>query len=580
MPTRGGGGDGGGGGSGELRISNAAAAADAGRYDCEARNPYGVTRKRVLVAVVAAPPPGFRGRYRARPGGILEIPGLRATGRVADVLWRKDGLVVDPEGEENLVLTKTGSLRLTNVTAASRGVYSLTLTSDTGRVKTYNAVVELKTFAHTKEEAKVVSGGDLELRCDLVDSGGSSGVAARTIWRREEKLLEEDKEKIELREGGNLLVVKDVQPGVDDGTYSCSVTAATAADERSDLGRREVVEFDVTVEEADAIVVDERCREAADQSARITSVHLAGNDSVSIRWSVVGDDGDDSECFQRAVLALWTNATESVFQEKTLELSSSSTTPEEVSGLQPGVAYYSQVNLVSALGLYVYGETRSFSLDGLERETAEGQVGGGGDGEDEGGSLTSARTALAAALGTLAAVIALVAAAFVWRRRRRRRRRNDMDRFGGGGGILSSCTCCQATSSSPYSKGGIGGSSSSRRRRKGRIVGAPLDVYEGNVLQVAPLSPDDFMRNLAPQWPEPEPGAPAPPSATATGSTSVSAHAQTPAEVMEVMVVGAREEREESPSSPPQPQPTQPTQPTETDAFLQTPNGGLAVPSR
>ncbi len=72
------------------------------------------------------------------------------------------------------------------------------------------------------------------------------------------------------------------------------------------------------------------------------------------------------------------------------------------------------------------------------------------------------------------------------------------------------------------------------------MVGAPLsggDIYEGNVLQVAPVSPGDFMRNLAPQWPEPEPGAAAAAEASA----------------------------EADPPPPPLPPPT------ETDAFLRPP---------
>ncbi len=99
-------------GRGELRVTSAVAAADSGRYDCVARNPYGETRRRVRLRVVRGPSPRpFRKRYLGRPGEAVEVPGLKAgegTG-VVSAVWKKDG-----EGIEfgaGVVMTETGGIR-------------------------------------------------------------------------------------------------------------------------------------------------------------------------------------------------------------------------------------------------------------------------------------------------------------------------------------------------------------------------------------------------------------------------------------------------------------------------------------
>ncbi len=426
----------------------------------------------------------------------------------------------------------------------------MTLTSNTGDSKTYRSVVELKTRTAKKEEeeklvVRVAKGEEANLTCAATDDHEA---ALKRVWKKEGRTVEADGAKVKLEEEGKVMTVAHVEPE-DAGSYACVV-----------LTEKGMTEFTIRleVEQKAVLEVDERCRGAASSVPKITSLlrlpssteQKDGDDNdttsvvVRVGWTVQQGQEELSSlldlCYEGAVLALWTNETESDFQEKTLELSPERRETTDVAGLQSGVGYYVQVNLASPLGLYVYGETRSFVVNNLE-EAAEDDLE-----SEESGSLTSAETALAASLGSLAAILVLASAAFLYCKRRREASRwpTGADR----GGILSSCDCClSASTSSSYPKRSGGGSG--RKRRKGRIVGSPLDVYDGDVLQAAPISPGDFMRNLAPQWPEPEPGAAA----------------------VEVMVEGGEEEEE-----------MRPPHPTERDAFLQLPNGGgsLSVPSR
>ncbi len=209
---------------------------------------------------------------------------------------------------------------------SSVGVYSLSLTSDSGRQRTYSASVELRpeVFVTASRRASAAQGTELRLRCDTLP-----GVSAKKrLWRKDGAILVGDERVRVVGPGREELAVFGVKPG-DAGTYSCAAV--------TDFGQ-DIVEFFVSVvdkEESNSTGNEsvshqsrEECRSASQRRARITSVSLVGNDSALVQWEVPelpeeDDNGtsssvDLSDCFEKAVLSLWTNGTDSSFEEMDL----------------------------------------------------------------------------------------------------------------------------------------------------------------------------------------------------------------------------------------------------------------------
>ncbi len=209
---------------------------------------------------------------------------------------------------------------------SSVGVYSLSLTSDSGRQRTYSASVELRpeVFVTASRRASAARGTELRLRCDTLP-----GVSAKKrLWRKDGAILVGDERVRVVGPGREELAVFGVKPG-DAGTYSCAAV--------TDFGQ-DIVEFFVSVVDKEVnnstgngseSQSREECRGASQRRARIISVSLVGNDSALVQWEVpeLPEEDDNngtsssvelSDCFEKAVLSLWTNGTDSSFEEMDL----------------------------------------------------------------------------------------------------------------------------------------------------------------------------------------------------------------------------------------------------------------------
>ncbi len=108
--------------------------------------------------------------------------------------------------------------------------------------------------------------------------------------------------------------------------------------------------------------------------------------------------------------------------------------------LDLSLGYYAQVNLVSPLNLYVYGETRSFALADLQEADAGSML------ADQ-GKMTPGEMAAAAALGSVLVIFILVIAVALLCVRRRRRMASK-------GQIVAQCCggCCREQDPLAYPK--------------------------------------------------------------------------------------------------------------------------------
>lgn len=160
-----------------------------------------------------------------------------------------------------------------------------------------------------------------------------------------------------------------------------------------------------------------------------------------------------------------------MFHERSLPLSDRSAV---ISNLTQATGYYVQLNLVQPLNVYVYGETRSFTLDEVLRQPQpplESTTGGG---------LASSSllpvTMLLGVLGVLVLLVLLIVLLYLKRH--------------------SLATYCE------------GGGEGDPLRRKRHLNGAAIDMYDGRIQISAPFNhavEEASALTPAPQWPEPEP---------------------------------------------------------------------------
>ncbi len=377
---------------------------------------------------------------------------------------------------------------LANVTKEMRGVYSLTLTSNSGKVNVLRTVVDLKPdiFVVNRSELAANKGDDVTLDCSM-DGMQAQATAKKRLWRHEQNILVSTS-RVAISDNGETLNIQSANSN-DSGTYSCAAV--------TDYGQ-DIVEFIVEVRGAHWNVSVDDCQK---YSARISRIALLpSNESILAEWRIHGPDSLNAsvqDCFVRSsstgVATLWSNSSDSsAFMERTFDVAGSTGTIQ-LSDLTFNVGYYLQINFKSTpeFAPYVYGETRSFTLNQLEMDEGVNMA--------KSGTLTDTQIALAVTAGVALALLVLFCG--VCLACKRRRRRHDL--------CCSCCCCCDESVGMVLHQGATMGKK--KKKSSNLWLGNGLShqdasaPYRGNLLQVAPVSPDDFMRNLAPQWPEPEP---------------------------------------------------------------------------
>jgi len=446
----------------ELAIS-AAIAADSGAYSCVAKNAYGETRSMTRVTVLAITQP--KSRYFVRVGDqlVIQAPVPKAylqAGQVSSVAWKRPGLG-ELNSTEGVVVEMDGQLTFRSISASSLGVYSLSLTSGSGRQRTYRTVVELKpdVWVAGREELTVLTGETVRMDCSDVGQPGS-----KRVWEKDGLALSASNGgRWEIRDKGLALVLKNATGGEDNGVFACSAVATG--------GGQDVLQFHVEVINAERPTTSasetlDHCHDL--RPVAVDDVTPADNDTVTLHWR----PPSASNCLSAAEIVWWTNGGdggEAIYGEALLPLEASTfrlTTEES--------GYYAQVNLVFRDGHRLQGPTRSFATG--SGASASGRLSERGFFNDR-----NALAAMAVASSAVVTVLVIFIVALLCYRRHAR------------SASAYVCCCCAA--------GEKGRSVSSASSRK--ALGS--DVYTGAIFQSEPVSPGDFMASLAPQWPEPEP---------------------------------------------------------------------------
>lgn len=397
------------------------------------------------------------------------------------------------------------------------GVYSCSALLPNGRRSFVQTSVRLRPDIILSQGRDLVvnEGEDVFLECLLV-----RGVHAKRVWQFNGEYEYGDRTKYENQ--GGLLRIPNVIPS-DSGNYTCLAQKKSSTEQ-------DTIEYKLTVNPTRPHWTPGEphvtCGNVKDQSVSDLKAFKLDNDTAGITWSL--PDYFNSSCYEHLAMTWWSNATESSFSEMQLPLDK---VQIKLSGLDPELTYYVQVNLIAPLNVQIYGHTLKFSLEDLPY----GQL----LEEDSNGnpvqSWSDKPSTLVVVIITLVLIfisIVLVVCCVKWRQSHA-----SKNRFARNSVHLrhpsAVSVCCQcATKSWCYGSGG--GKKDDQMFQKTNFNGFDTGMYEAAIintdsavnsrLMVAPptttsvaikrtsfvaanASTDksgDFMSNLTPQWPEPE----------------------------------------------------------------------------
>lgn len=304
----------------------------------------------------------------------------------------------------------------------------------------------LQTLVKLKPNILLSEGGPITLKEgeDMnLECKTISGLDAKVLWKYENQFFIQGGSR-DIRKKGSLLTVSKVEPS-DSGTYSCVAIATFGQD---------TIDYQVRI-----TPIPQKVSDSCDPShaAKISDITTISNVTVMVRWEL---PSVNHSCYKHLKLNWWTNESLSAFQEEILPVE---TSKFKLTNLRPDVGYYVQVNLVTPFNQHSYGETRSFVVEPLSTSN----LGDFGFEEDSIPLLI-----LAVVIGVLLVLFLVLICLFLKRK------------------AISNCLNSKALQAS--SKSNLSGPSVYE-------IGPPTNRLS---LQV---NPDDFMQNLAPQWPEPEP---------------------------------------------------------------------------
>ncbi len=419
------------------------------------------------------------------------------------------------------------------MTEAKSGVYSCTASLPNRRRQIVQTVVRLKPDIILSQGIEVAAseGEDVFIECILVP-----GIEAKRLWQYNGDFFDYGPRRSKKNQGG-LLMINRVRPE-DAGNYSCIAI-------NNSNGKEDVIVYEVRVRPASSTggghgqggpdgVDPEGCRDLRrlERPVGISGLYRVDNITASVKWRLPEDV--NKTCYSHVAIVYWTNASEGHFWEEEVDLDEAEV---ELTGLDPGLAYYVQVNLVAPFNILVYGSTKKFVLDDLTAEP-----------EDESGldsflRSTGLSTSALITIVVLAIFLIIVITVLVLAIRRRRGR----DRFAKRSVIKNNSMttmCCGNldcyNGGGGGGRGGLGiGKSNRRFHQKTNFNGFDTGMYDAAIINTAEtttsrnLQPPykrsslydkvqptsngnnkngggrgDFMSNLTPQWPEPEPEEP------------------------------------------------------------------------
>ncbi|QQP49461.1 Hemicentin1like, partial [Caligus rogercresseyi] len=260
-----------------------------------------------------------------------------------------------------------------------------------------------------------------------------------------------------------LLTIDNIRRDVDSGKYICIAIA--------DFGK-DTIEYTVDVKSLPITLPEEvSCSESHSINAILISKILRiGNDSALVRWEYPPRHFNAS-CYERISLGWWTSEKDGSFLEIPTSFSERETVLE---GLKEGLRYFVQVHLKKNSEDGVGGETRSFILEDLMW---------GDSTSDPREMRFSLPLLLIAAFIFCFLLLAIGVGYYVLYHKKKKSRKRLFP-------------CCGTSL----------GEKKLRKRGGGAIYNHP-DYRDFQLIQSPPRGIDDFMQNLAPQWPEPEPPA-------------------------------------------------------------------------
>eukprot|EP00094_Tigriopus_californicus_P008856 TCALIF_08537-PA protein Name:"Similar to Hmcn2 Hemicentin-2 (Mus musculus)" AED:0.16 eAED:0.19 QI:0/-1/0/1/-1/1/1/0/1771 len=268
------------------------------------------------------------------------------------------------------------------------------------------------------------------------------GLDAKVLWKYEDQFFIQGGSR-DIRKKGSLLTVSKVEPS-DSGTYSCVAIATFGQD---------TIDYQVRINP-----IPQEVSASCDPShiAKISDITTMDNVTVLVQWNL---PSVNRSCYKHQKFSWWTNQSLSEFKEEVLPVEASQF---QLTNLRPDVGYYVQVNLVAPFNQQSFGETRSFVVEPVSANNDFGF-------EEDSIPLF----VLAAVIGVLLVLFLVLVCLFLkWK-------------------AISNCLNSKAL----------------KAKSKSNLHPGP-SVYEigppSNRLSLQ-VNPDDFMQNLAPQWPEPEP---------------------------------------------------------------------------
>ena len=319
------------GGDGPVHTIKAATVTDVGAYTCKARNQYGETNRTIWVGVVHLPT--LKPVYEAEAGSPLTLPCVDPTpydGRL-QVKWKR--------GKTSVNMTAQGSLHIGEVRPEHAGSYACELQSSS--YEHNPQIVQTRVVVRvTKADASVrlAPGQPLTLECNAL-----RGRDAKRMWRL-------NGEPFKASSGGRRLHIDSVT-AEDSGNYSCQASTPDSS---------ETVMFSVTVLPPRASVTNYGCEQVS-----VTQVTRRDDGSAVLRWS----DRSTSCTGVSLRLVWWTSGTGN-YSSKVLEGEDKGFTT--LTGLDPHLKYFVQVNLVLNSTAIVEGNSFSFKLSEVREEKAAG----------------------------------------------------------------------------------------------------------------------------------------------------------------------------------------------------------------
>lgn len=475
----------------ELKITKAIQS-DSGQYVCISKNQYGETRQFMTVKVIQVA--SLETEYLIQMGRGISVPCVDDPQSIPGITlyWKLSGKPIT--NHENQVVISNGSLSISSMTEKHVGIYSCTATLPNGQRRIVQTLVRLRPEI-IKSLSRVIStneGDDIRLECRLVP-----GVEAKRLWQYNGNYFDYGARKNKRSEGG-LLVIQAARRS-DSGNYSCIAIRGSEQD---------VLTYTVTVKKNNK-GVSTRCDQQADQPMAIAGLYKADNSTATVAWQLPPDL--NQSCFDHIALVWWTNSSEtSTFSEMTFSLDDRQ---GDLTGLTSDHGYYVQVNLVAPLNVHVYGHTRSFTINQLPFRSPDVLA------SDQPVHARPVVLVLMVAGGILAALATVLTLLLYWRRKHRglagvRHHHHYVKATQSVKG--STGYGCYACRDWCYSSPKV--SRDSAAFQKTDFNGFDTGMYESAIMPPvngeypsgltgrvsSKNANNDFMANLAPQWPEPE----------------------------------------------------------------------------